>query len=70
MPFATTIRHIRLTLLEWMIVRAVPLLHHIRPRARWKHSLGVRVIPVERVWVVVGCPSQKGQRKHLGRMRR
>jgi ubiquinone biosynthesis protein Coq4 len=39
MPFAATFRHVRMTLLEWMIIRAVPALNRFRPRAEWQHSL-------------------------------
>ena len=39
MSGASTVRRIRMTLLEWMIIRAVPMLNHIQPRARWEHSL-------------------------------
>ena len=35
LPFAAT----RSTLLEWLIVRAVPLLNRVRPRVPWQHSL-------------------------------
>ena len=41
MPFAATSRHVRMTILEWMIVRAVPVLNRFRPRAEWQHSLDV-----------------------------
>jgi len=39
MSTATTFRRIRMTLLEWMIIRAVPALNRFRPRAEWQHSL-------------------------------
>src|SRR5215470_3150407 len=39
MSFAATVRHVRMTALEWMIVRAVPILNRFRLRTEWQHSL-------------------------------
>ena len=42
LPFAAA----RSRTLEWLIIRAVPLLNRVRPCARWHHTLGqLRALP-------------------------
>jgi hypothetical protein len=39
MPAGIPLRHARLVLLEWLIIRAVPVLNRVRPPSDWPHSL-------------------------------